>query len=278
MRPRRFRIRPAFHSVLKASLAAAESAEVGRREGSGKRKDDPSNQLHHVLIFYILRCMSDEMNRKFIEDPQSFLRKHFLDVTPIFPMNAGPYDLDLNEYSDPRKTEASLKRVSVGPISKSAQVSAPIKAFWLPWKEKQVTHARVQNESFIFTAPLSGCRFAFETTDDFVKVAHICGARWETSDERKSRQQGEDLGFGPGARKYSRSDLEDLLGSTGSNYQYNTVVVGARRNGRWRFFAQNIKGSVDTGIELKQLDVIDTHSGAARETSGVVAFITRLFA
>ena len=206
----------------------------------------------------------DGLNKKFIEDPESFLREHVIQYHPRLSagqsqkhantLPAGVHDFNLTR--DGAQKGAVLLRPWSERGGRREWFSNKIKAYWLPWEiNKTMTidlASRVAEEAEIFfTSQLDGCRFEIGQGRTPV-VAHIpakCAG-------------GPDL-FGSltplqaNARKWRDAESNRLFGAQGlrrrfsqsTDYNVSRIanIVGKKFVAGWRFWAQ--------GVDMKETEV-----------------------
>jgi len=202
--------------------------------------------------------MSAEENARFARNVKDYLENTIIDVRRIRSTTPGFLWIDLEPFSKD-VAEDSLRIVEATKVDVStygaANSSAPaatsthglIPALWLPYIDDQTTVTSDNPVAqYLFTAWLTGCRFFVETPSgaaDVGRMGHISGAEFETVEQRVGQQTAHTT---PGSvtRKYSSSDFMEVYpNAKASNGRlapsHQTSVIGVRE-GRWKFYAQNL--------------------------------------
>jgi hypothetical protein len=197
-----------------------------------------------------------ELNKKFMKKPETFLGEYLLAESQTLKnakLSPGVYDFDL-------QPGGGLIVYLVAPAAKSDEDL--ITAYWLPWttgETEEITFGKVDNDGnpigYFFTSDLGGCRVeiipppsSHGLAGSKFKILHIAG------------DSGGNKGAGPEGSEWRKGQAEENLtkeerqrsrafSSTAEfplgykeegQTESDAVVVGFRKNYRWRFWAQQL--------------------------------------
>lgn len=185
------------------------------------------------------------VTKDFIAGPATFLEKYVVQVADVTQMNAAKR-VDLREFIFFQIKDTTVVALR---YAKDEKDGDKVKAYWLPWLDKQVVTMDVGDDAnYFFTSQMTDCRFTVMTKDGKKpKVGHLAGTMSITARNKAEETMAAEMGGGDvRSRRLSTRGAKDH-GYTGQNGKVedrtSAFVYGVRdkASGVWTFESQIVK-------------------------------------